>query len=68
MTFHLAYDLEDDPGSEHVQLSADIAAAIARVATISEGLESGRVAPTPATVRRLERATADLELLVAQLP
>jgi hypothetical protein len=67
LTFHLAYDVEDDAGREHVQLSADIAAAIARVATISEGLESGRVAPTPATVRHLEEATADLERLVAQL-
>ena len=67
MTFHIAYD-EEDEAARHVQLSADIAAAIARVATITEGFESGRVTATPASVRLLENATAELEHLVAQLP
>lgn len=68
LTFSLAYDVEDDPGPSRTQLSADIAIAIAEVAEISEGLESGRIPATPLTVRRLEQATAALESLVAQLP
>lgn len=68
MTLNLAYDMEDDPGSSRTQLSADIAIAIAEVAEISEGLESGRTPATPLTVRRLEEATVALESLVAQLP
>jgi hypothetical protein len=68
LTFNLAYDVEDDAQSLPTRLSADIARAIAQVAEISEGLESGRLPPSPVTVRRLERATAVLEALVAHLP
>jgi hypothetical protein len=68
LTLNLAYDVEDDPLSSRSKLSADIAIAIAEVAEISEGLESGRTPATPLTVRRLEQATAALESLVAQLP
>ena len=67
LTPQLAPDLLDD-NDPKPDTSREVAAAIAAVAEIMYGMESGRLPATPETVARLQRATAELEALVAQLP
>ena len=68
MTSLPAFQLPDEPASAQLTPGQQVAAAIAEVAELMNALESGKLAPSAGSVLRLQRATAELEALVARLP
>jgi hypothetical protein len=66
LTSNPAYQTDD--GVDVALETSDISAAMAEVAAIMHAMETGQAPMNAASVIRLQRATRNLEALVAQLP
>jgi hypothetical protein len=66
LTSNPAY--EPDDGVDVAVETGDVSAAMADVAAIMHAMETGRMPMNAGSVIRLQRATRNLEALVAQLP